>query len=209
MAKRGRKPLNLTPEQVQERKDRWWGHARNLRRRTRYKFDPNYREMVLGYVRRQTNNPAVGTVKPPAEVSDLRRILVELPSIGTVRTVFVGEKTVRMLTFNRQEIAIIMSKSPNTIGRWIKENLFPAPRSKASTSAPGPNRLHVYTAPEVKAMLEVILTYHDTDVNYRPSSDKLTEQLFDAYEVAHAERAKYALPASEVAPKAREELDTI
>jgi hypothetical protein len=209
MAKRGRKPLNLTPEQKAERKQRWWGPERNLRRRARYRHDPEYREQVLGYVRRQTNNPTIGTIKPPTEVTDLRRVMLELPNIGVVRTVIVGDRTIRMLTFNRQEMAIIMSKSANTLGRWIKEGLFPAPKSRAITSAPGPCRLQVYTAPEVRAMLQVILTYHDTDVDYRPSSDKLTNELFGAYEVAHQDRINHEIPESELAIPVTNEPDTI
>jgi hypothetical protein len=47
----GRRKVELTSGEIEERKRRWWGEERNARRRARYASDPTYRESAIQQVK--------------------------------------------------------------------------------------------------------------------------------------------------------------
>ena len=189
--KRGRKPMEKTPEQVAAQKEKWFGAARNARRRERYEQDPDYRAKhrakSLDYLREQHG---IST-----DFRDCRANIDILDAIGDVRTVkWDGGE---YLTLTTEELAKALGEySVTNVRRWITNGQLPEPVVPCDVQTDTFGRkgetteMFVYLEDEIKALMEV-LGPHQTDYHYYRKSHRATiEKVFEA---VNAVRAEYGI----------------
>lgn len=177
----GRKKIELTSEQIQERKQRWWGPERNARRRARYQQDCLFRERTIqtvrGSYRRQKEEHGV-TVRQ----NDCRANLARLHEIGQLRTCSTSSD--KVLTFTIDEIAIALFRNTQVLYRWISSGMVPAPAAEALN---GRNRWQtIYTQAEARALLETFGDHQARSQYYRTFHTETRNRLFAAVEAARS-----------------------
>lgn len=187
----GRKRKILTPEEQEERKQRWWGADRNARRRERYQQDKQYREKTIQQVREgyRRNRAEDGL---DVREDDCIESLPKLPQIGQIREVRItDEQTVRLLTFTVDEVAVALTRNQQVLYRWIKADLLPPPAFEARNFR---NRWQaVYTVPEVRAMIEVFSEHQKLSQYYRSYHEETRAKFFSAVLAARDKVQKGAL----------------
>lgn len=113
----GRRRLDLTPEQKEERKRRWWGAERNARRRDRYQQDKQYREKTIQQVR-EGYRKARSEIGLAVRSGNCLDNIHKLDEIGQMRKVQRGAAhPTLMLTFTIAEIAVALSRNPQVLYR--------------------------------------------------------------------------------------------
>jgi len=181
----GRNKKVLTPEEIADRKTRWWGEERNARRRERYQKDESYRQQTIQAVRSRYR---VVREERGVEVrdDDAAENLAKLRIIGQVRDVSVGEdRSVRMLTFTMDELARAVDRNPQVIYRWRGGDLIPAP---IFTGRNMRNRWQpIYVVQEVRAMVAVFSQHQKQSQYYRLVHTSTRERMFEAVRLAREE----------------------
>lgn len=177
----GRKKQVLSPQEIEERKNRWWGEDRNARRRERYQNDPAYRAKAITQVRtsyRKSREDAGLEVRD----EDCRQNIKRIHEFGLIRELRVDEeRTVRMLTFASKELARCLDRNPQVVYRWISSGLVPGPVNKARNTR---NRWEqVYTPDEVRAIMNVFGEHQQTSQYFRSYHTETRDKMVAALEV--------------------------
>lgn len=169
----GRKRKELTPAELEERKQRWWGAERNARRRLRYREDAQYREQTIQQVRQSYREKCVRSGKAekisrrPASADALERI-------GQVRLLQGGKQDV-VLTFTIEEVASALERDAQVIYRWLKSGLLPSPECKALNER---NRWqNVYTLGEMLCLRDVLACHFRSSVYFKAHHTETQERL--------------------------------
>jgi hypothetical protein len=160
-----RQKTELTAEQTEERKQRWWGPERNARRRARYRQDRIFREKTIQTVRdkyRKAREDAGAAVRQ----DDCRTNLGRLHLIGQLRELHAGgQPAAQALTFTVDELGEALTRNAQVLYRWISSDMFPAPTSQALNTR---NRWQaVYTEAEARALLGVFGEHQMRSQYYR------------------------------------------
>lgn len=184
----GRKKKELTETQIEEQKQKWWGEARNERRRKRYQDDPKYRERQIQQVResyRRRNSEKGEEVRN----DDCRLNLDQLPEIGQLREVKLDtEHSIRMLTFTMDEAAKALTRHPQVVYRWMLAGLLPEPVYRGKNHR---NRWQdVFTVPEMRAMIEVFGKHQETSQYYRAFHEETRTEMYERVAEARDKVAK-------------------
>lgn len=174
----GRRKIELTPEQIAERKQRWWGPEHNARRREKYSSDPEYRHKTIQGVRARYLKDR------ESQGAEVRRDncldnLAALPTLGQIRELKNHEGgTTLALTFTKEEMAAALSRHPQVFYRWLQADLLPAPAHEARNPR---NRWQaIYTEPEVQAVLQVFGAHQQVSQYYRVHHSDTRTRMFDA-----------------------------
>lgn len=176
----GRVKMELSDDQVQERKDRWWGEQRNARRRQRYKDDPEYRERVT----RGIHKNLVKKRGIPSTFTHLGKVKDKIAKYGQVRKVTLpdGSKT-DMLVLTTEEVANLFDRDLNAIYRWRNSGKFP---EGVMTCVSGKLTVQVYSVPEIKAIVGVLREHFRDNFCYHSVHFKTKEAVVKAVtEVRH------------------------
>jgi hypothetical protein len=164
----GRNKLHKTREQIAEQKHRWFGPARNKRRRKRYAADSAYRETVNSWNRtsyRQRSN---------SKLRNCRDNISELHEFGSIRIVPIGDSRKRIRTFSVPELAKALGDyHPVVLYRWQKERKFPRPVIPANDGK-------VYTEDQARKLLTIMSEHQDKKLYFHKTDARLIEQLFKA-----------------------------
>ena len=181
----GRKKMVLSLLETVERKERYWGAARNAKRREAYRTDPEYRASVQQQVKESYRK---SRMEKGYDVRnhDCRENITNLNKIGQKR--FVTEttgETHEMLTLTPEEMARAFDRNSQVIYRWLSTNLFPPPglmsySHEKETTEEGDDRFLVYGEQEAKALMHVFGKHQETSQYYRLVHTQLTKDLFDA-----------------------------
>jgi hypothetical protein len=174
----GRRKLEYTPEQIMERKQRWWGPDRNARRRERYRQDAQFRAQTVQKVRdkyRKEREDAGAAVRQ----DDCRTNLDRLHLIGQERELHAGgQPAVQALTFTVDELGEALTRNAQVLYRWISSGMFPTPAFKALNAR---NRWQaVYTEAEARALLGVFGEHQTRSQYYRAFHTETRDSLFAA-----------------------------
>lgn len=171
-----------TPEQIAERKARWWGAERNAGRRARYRADSEYRDNAIRQVRASysRSREAAGL---PVRQDDCRENLPLLADIGQVRLVRgVGGNDTRGLCLTTDEMAKALGRNTQVVYRWITEGMLPGPVLVALN---GRNRWQaVYNETEVRALLQVFGEHQQRSQYYKQFHVETRDRLFAAVQSA-------------------------
>ncbi len=138
---------------------------RNERRRQRYATDQDYRKRCIATTRK--NYRRNGHMEN--DVSCLGN-LGTLSAYGSKRKVPGLNKSPRV-TFNVEEIASAMNRHRAVAHRWIRNELFPAPR------------WGYYTLPQARVIVRAMGELQKETPYYRRDHSELRGQLFAAMEV--------------------------
>jgi hypothetical protein len=174
----GRRKQVLSETEIEERKQRWWGEARNARRRERYAKDPAYRERAIQQVRESYRKSREDAGLPLRE-EDCRNNLDRLAEFGMLREVKIDEEhTMRMLTFFTKELAKALDRNPAVVQRWINSGLIPPPViiGKSHTNRWYP----LYTVTEVRAIMAVFGEHQQTSQYFRTYHTETREKMHAA-----------------------------
>jgi hypothetical protein len=174
----GRRKQVLTPSEIEERKKRWWGDARNARRRARYKSNKDYREQAIAQVRESYRQ---GRLRDGLSVrqDDCRENIPLLTKIGQDRPARVdGEVLSRHLTFTIDELAVALGRNTQVVYRWVSSGLMPGPVFEARNSRD--RWQHVYVEGEVRALLEVIGAHQATSQYYRARHSETRDRVMQS-----------------------------
>lgn len=180
----GRPKAELTPEQIAERKQRWWGEERNARRRARYHEDAEYREKTIKAVKTRYR---VVRQEQGVEVrdDDASENLAELRMIGQEREVRLREdRIVQELTFTVEEIAKAVDRNPQVIYRWLQNGMLPKAVYEGRNMR---NRWHtLYTVHEARAIMMVFSAHQCRSQYYREVHTDTRDRMFEAVRAARA-----------------------
>jgi hypothetical protein len=176
----GRKRVELTAEQIEERKQRYWGPERNAQRRERYMTDPAYRENVIQQVRenyrRQREEQGL-----PVRNEDCRENLGLIPEIAETREIVLPDgRAETRLTLTVDELADVLSRNTQVVYRWMNGGMFPRP---AFTAVLHKGRKQgVYLAEEAAALVNVLGEHQETSQYYRNYHTDTRDKMFGAVE---------------------------
>lgn len=161
-----RHKLHKTPQQIAEQKGRYWGPARNRRRRKRYVADAIYREKVKNWNRssyRRRNN---------SKLRNCRDNLPKLRQFSSIRTVPIGRSRRRVPTLTVPELAKALGGyHPVVLYRWQKEDKFPRPVIPSNDGK-------IYTEDQARKLLTIMSEHQDKKLYFQKSDGELIEQLF-------------------------------
>jgi hypothetical protein len=180
----GRRKKILTPEEILERKLRWWGPDRNARRRERYQQDNEYRQQSIKQVRdhyRQSRTAAGLDVRS----DDCEENISKLAEIGAVRDIINACQSRTLLTFTIEEAAIAFGRNQQVMYRWLKSGLLPPPVLTARNNR---NRLQsVYVECELREMLDVFSAHQKLSQYYRSYHVETQNSMFAKVDAAREE----------------------
>jgi hypothetical protein len=175
----GRKRVVHSPEELEQRRDRYWGDVRNDRRRARYHSDPQYRSAVRQQTRetyRRLREAAGSQVRD----DDCSVNIAKLDEIGTARLVHNhrGEPVYPLTTLTVEEMATALNRNQQVLYRWFSNDMFPRPTVRADTH----NKRHqmVYTASEAKAAMREFAKHQQISQYYRERHRETRDRIFDA-----------------------------
>ena len=163
----GRPRVILTPQQVLERQQRYWGEERNKGRRVRYAEDREYRQKVIGQVKK-TYRKVREDKGLFVRVGDCRSSLVNLRVIGTVRRIVESPYLIansKALLFSIDELAFVFGRHPQVIGRWVLQEMFPKPPHVAEDKSG--KIVKVYSEPEVRGLVAIMGEHQERSQYYR------------------------------------------
>lgn len=178
--KRRKQPL--TSEEIEKRKQLWWGPTRNARRRERYASDQAYREKAIKQVRetyRRTREAEGASVRQ----EDCRENLPKLFELGRVRTIRVSGQQVKdnapkKLTFTLEELAKTLGRNTQVLYRWLSDDMIPAPLYEALNER---NRWQgVYTEDEVTAIVQIFGKHQEISQYYRTFHENTRNSIHSA-----------------------------
>jgi hypothetical protein len=167
----GRHKLHKTPNQIAEQKLRWWGPARNKRRRNRYATDKLYRERVHRWGRTSYQKRS----KPKLRNSGAN--LAKLNQIGSLRIVSANGNRKRVITFSNAELATLLGYHPIVIRRWHTDRRFPRPSLRAKRSK---NVFGVYTKNQAEELLKIMSEHQKKKLYLQKSDAETIAKLFKA-----------------------------
>lgn len=159
------------------KKKRWWGEARNARRRERYHNDPEYRARIQEQARKKFLER--GT---PKESLRLHGIKDKISSYGKVREVTMEDGAVKsMMVLTSEELANVLGKTPNMVYRWRSSKKLPY---GVMTAVEGRAVVTVYSEAEVYAMVSVLADHFGRRLYYHDSHEETRKALFTAVDKA-------------------------
>lgn len=174
----GRKKVELTPEQIEERRLRYWGEERNASRRDRYQSDPAYRDQIIQQVResyRKQREEQGLTVRN----EDCRENLGLLPEIARLREVFLPDgRTDKRLTLTADEVADAMGRNTQVLYRWMNGEMFPRPLFQVIGHRG--RKQGIYLIEEVEALINVFGQHQEGSQYYRNYHTETRDRLFGA-----------------------------
>lgn len=181
----GRKRKELTPAELEERKQRWWGEERNARRRLRYREDAEYRALTIQQVRLSYHEKCARTSKKGRISSQPVRSDL-LKQIGQKRLLQGGKQNF-VFTFTIEEVASVLERDAQVIYRWLKSGLLPSPECRALNER---NRWqNVYTLGEILCMRDVLACHFQRSVYFKAHHTDTQERLSRAFA---AERGNFS-----------------
>lgn len=192
----GRHKKSLSPEEIMERKLRWWGPDRNARRREKYQQDKEYRQRTIRQVRDsyRKNRTAEGSA---VRSDSCEENISKLAEIGEVRDVVIADQSRRMLTFTVEQAAVAFGRNQQVLYRWFKSGLLPHPIIAVRNRR---NRLQwVYVEAEMREMLVVFSAHQKLSQYYRSYHAETRSSIF-----AKVEAVREELDMSGLSPPYRE-----
>lgn len=154
-----------TPE---DKKEKYWGEARNERRRARYAEDAEYRRDVLQRARATQFNMRREQGMDVREGENCRDNLPRLASVEKRDLMLDGEvfKTgVRAVT--AEGLAELLNRDPQVLYRWMGKDMLPRPVFESLNDRN--RRQAVYTTEEARAIMEVFGAHQETSLYFRTS----------------------------------------
>lgn len=152
----------LTDDAVKERNDRYFGPARNKRRRDRYKADASFRRSAIDAVRAAYRKQRARQGEEVRD-EDCRINVPLLTTIGKIRSVVLGEHTeISVLTLTVDELAIALIRHKRVLQRWMRAGLFPFPTIPIKK---GKTMELVYSSDQAQRLLETF-GHHTEDSQY-------------------------------------------
>lgn len=188
----GRKKLELTAAEIEERKQRFWGAARNSRRRARYHSDEEYRQAAIQSVRDAYRSRLGGDGKDVCN-DDCRTRLASVPDHGSeMLVVCPGRTPFTILAFTVTDLAALLQRNVQVLYRWMKAGIFPYPTLHVVANTPGPVQ-RVYCREEIEAIMHVFGAHQQLSQYYRNAHTETREGLFQA--VKNVRQARQLLSA--------------
>lgn len=175
----GRKRVELTPEQIEERRRKYWGEERNSLRRSRYHSDPAYRETVVQQVRDSYRKQREEQGLPYRD-EDCRENLALLPEMATVREVFFPDRAQpeKHMTLTAEELAEALNRNTQVLYRWLNAEMFPRPVFMAVTHRG--RKQGVYLKEEAEALINAFGEHQEVSQYYRAYNTETRARLFGA-----------------------------
>jgi hypothetical protein len=173
----GRRKVELTQEQIEERRKRYWGPERNAKRRAQYHADDALKQRIIQTVRagHRKRQEDAGV---PVRNDDCRERISQLAKIACTRSVDLGETWVRMPCLTIEELGRAIGRNTQVLYRWINADMFPGPALPALNEH---NRTQVvYSVGEVTALLEVFGAHQERSQYYKEKHTETRRALFDA-----------------------------
>jgi hypothetical protein len=169
-----KKTKSKTMKQIEEQKKKWFGPARNKRRRERYATDREYRNNA-----RKAARETYARTHVRKQGNQSLQNLGKLEEFGTVRNLRIGSKVIECLSFSTEEIGQALGgyRQP-VMAKWQMDGKLPRP----IYSAEGLGRLRAYTKEEAEAMIQIIGELQTVKSNYTKNDKRVTLSLFKRIE---------------------------
>lgn len=190
----GRKRVELTTEQLAERKAKYWGAERNKRRQDRYANDLNYRLVARNHGR-QGYRIKQAELGKSVRADDCRGSLPDLTNLGMERKVTMLDihdvlVETRQLCFTIEELAYAMGRDRQIIYRWTAAKMFPLPVYDAMNEL---NRWQkVYLRAEVEGLLNAFGQHQQESQYYKIKHTAARSALFAAVAEARQMQQEHA-----------------
>lgn len=173
----GRAKKELTPEELEARKLRYWGPERNAQRRERYRQSKEYREKAI-QLGRETYRKVREAQGLQVRLEDCREQLPRLGEIGVTRAVLSPDGPVPLLTFSVDELAVALSRNPQVLYRWMAAGMLPRPVVRAVNDRKRVNA--VFLEAEVRALMEVFGEHQTKSAYYRSYHEETRDKIAEA-----------------------------
>lgn len=172
----GRPPKVLTQEEIDDKKQRYWGAARNDARRAKYARDKSFREGERARMRVHS--------RESRDVYDPRTRIPELASLAVQRDVFADNGEVAtMACFTTEEVADLLERKTQALYRWRSSGKFPHGRFNTKVGITGTVK-QVYTVAETEAILNVFGAHFVETPYYHEAHEETRSRLFAAIDAA-------------------------
>lgn len=169
-----------------DKKAKYWGEARNERRRERYAADPSYRENVLQRARQTQFDTRRAQGKDVREGENCRENMSQLGSFSK-RAVYVGETEVFMdKVVTAEDLAALLERDPQVLYRWMGKDMLPRPVFEAYNDR---NRKQgVYLNDEARAIMTHFSKHQETSLYFKTSHTDTINNIKSAVEAVRRQR---------------------
>lgn len=193
----GRPKKVLSEAEKEAQKQRWFGEARNERRRQKYAEDKAFREREKARARVVNREPS-----PPSPDNPIRNIS-RLSSFGAVREVVTPSGDVRKIVcLTTQELAKVLFRTAHILYRWRQQGKWPKP--VLVTKVESGTGTDVYSLPEVREMVRVIGDHLTKTPYFHNTHVETAKALHEAAEAVRQKEGYYVADQAETAAIAAE-----
>jgi len=178
----GRPRKVLSQDEIEARKQRWFGQERNARRRQKYAEDKGFRERERSRVLVANRNPEAVPDRP-----DPKEVLANVRARAVRRDVIFPDGTTRKrMVLTTEELAEAIGRKVHILYRWRQVGKWPHGILHIRSRTGNPKQ--VYSLEEARAMVGVLTTQLGGALYYHSSRQEVRNMLFAAVaEVRHKE----------------------